>query len=43
MERVHTDSEMEGILSRSLGEVLVGTDTSSFKSFGSDLLDFVTD
>lgn len=34
---------MEGILTRGLGEVLVGTDTSGFESFRGNLLDLVTD
>jgi hypothetical protein len=33
VEGVDTDSQMEGVLSGSLGDVLVATDTSSFESF----------
>ena len=33
VEGVDTDSQVEGVLSGSLGDVLVGTDASSFESF----------
>ena len=38
MEGVDTHSQVEGILTTSLGHVLVAGDTSSLQSFGGDLL-----
>jgi len=43
VERVDSDSEMEGILSRGLGDVFVGADTGGFESFGGELFVFVRD
>eukprot|EP01084_Bolivina_argentea_P052827 97006_1 len=41
--RVDTDTHVERILTRGLGHVLVGTDTTGFKSFGRELFVFVGD
>jgi hypothetical protein len=41
VERVDTDSHVERVLSGSLGDVLVGADSSCFESFRGDLLVFV--
>ena len=38
MERVDADPQMEGVLARSLGDVLVGADTGGFESLGRQLL-----
>lgn len=43
MEGVNADTEMEGILARSLSNVLVGADTTGFESFRGKLLIFVRD
>lgn len=40
---MNADTEMEGILARSLSNVLVGADTTSFESFRGKLLIFVRD
>lgn len=41
MERVDADAEMEGVLARGLGNVLVGADTAGFEGFRRKLLIFV--
>lgn len=38
MERVHTDTHVERILARRLGNVLVGADASCFERLGTQLL-----
>jgi len=38
MKRVYTDSQMERILARSLGDILVGANTSSLESLARELL-----
>ena len=38
VERMHAYSKMEGVLSRCLGDVFVGTDPGSFKGFTRQLL-----
>jgi len=43
VERVGTDSQVEGVLARGLGDVFVGTDTASFQSLTRQLLIFVGD
>lgn len=43
VEGVDSDTDVEGILTNSLHEVLVGADSSSFKSFGRKLFQFVGD
>lgn len=43
MEGVHTDPQMEGVLSRGLGDILVRTDTSCFQSFTGQLLILIGD
>lgn len=43
MERVDADAEMEGVLARGLGNVLVGADTAGFEGFRRKLLVFVRD
>lgn len=43
VERVDTDTEVERILARSLGDVLVGANASSFECLRGDLLVLVTD
>jgi hypothetical protein len=43
VERVNTDSHVERVLSCSLGDVLVGANTSGFECFRSDLLVLVAD
>jgi len=43
VEGVDADPQMEGILSGGLGDVLVGTDTSSFKCLARELFVFVGD
>lgn len=40
---MNADTEMEGILARSLSNVLVGADTTGFESFRGKLLIFVRD
>ena len=41
VEWVDTDTEMERVLSRGLGHVLVGTNTGGFESLGGELLVFI--
>lgn len=36
-----TDTQVEGVLARSLGNVFVGTDTGGFESFTGQLLIFI--
>ena len=43
MEGVHTDTQVEGVLSAGLGDILVCANTGSFESFGSDLLVLIAD
>lgn len=43
VERMNTHAKVERVLTRGLGDVLVGTDTGSLESLRSDLLVFVTD
>lgn len=43
VEGVNSDSEVEGVLTGGLGDVLVGANTGSLKSFRGDLLVLVTD
>ena len=43
MERVDADPQMEGVLARSLGDVLVGADTGGFESLRRELFVLVGD
>lgn len=43
VEGVHTDTQVERVLTRGLGDVLVGTDTGSLESLRGDLLVLVAD
>ncbi len=43
MEGMHTDTEMERILSAGLGDVFVGADTGSFQCFRGELFIFIGD
>jgi len=43
VEGVHTDTQVEGVLSAGLGDILVCANTGSFESFGSDLLVLIAD
>jgi len=43
MEGVETDTHVERVLARGLGNVLVGADTTGLESLGRDLLLFITE
>ncbi len=43
VEGVDTDTHVEGVLARRLGNVFIGTDTGGFKGFGRKLFVFIRD